>query len=63
MLYCIRSPKVDNNSPGCLGQDIEREPFGLRVKLTPVYHTQRKLHSVSVVTKRQAVNANFIVFG
>ena len=26
--------------PSCLGQETAKGPFGLRVKLPPVYHTQ-----------------------
>ena len=33
-------------SPSCLGQETAKGPFGLRVKLPPVYHTRRRLHTV-----------------
>ena len=29
-------------------------PFGLRVKLPPVYHTRRRLHTVPLIAERQA---------
>ena len=40
--------------PSCLGQETAKGPFGLRVKLPPVYHTQRKLHTVPLIAERQA---------
>ena len=33
-------------SPSCLGQETAKRPYGLRVKLPPVYHTRRRLHIV-----------------
>ena len=41
-------------SPSCLGQETAKGPFGLRVKLPPVYHTRRRLHAVPLIAERQA---------
>ena len=49
-------------SPSCLGQETAKGPFGLRVKLPPVFLTRRKLQSVSLIAEHQAgklVNTNF----
>ena len=54
-------------SPSCLGQEIAKGLFGLkRVKLPPVYHTRRRLHTVPLTAKRQTTKQwipNLIVFG
>ena len=41
-------------SPSCLGQETAKGPFGLRVKLPPVYHTRQRLHTVPLIAERQA---------
>ena len=41
-------------SPSCLGQETAKGPFGLRVKLPPVYHTRRRLHTVPLIAEHQA---------
>ena len=41
-------------SPSCLGQETAKGPFGLRVKLPPVYHTRRRLQTVPSNAERQA---------
>ena len=49
-------------SPTCLGQETAKGPFGIRVKLPPVFHTRRKLQSVPLIAEHQAgklVNTNF----
>ena len=40
--------------PSCLGQETAKGPFGLQIKLPPAYHTQRRLHAVSLIAERQA---------
>ena len=42
------------HSPTCLGQETTKGPFGLRVKLPPVYYTRERLHTVPFITERQA---------
>ena len=39
-------------SPSCLGQETAKGPFG-RAKLSPVYHTRQRLHSVHFSVERQ----------
>ena len=49
-------------SPTCLGPETAKGPFGLRVKLPPVYHTRWRLHTVPLIAERQAgklVSTNF----
>ena len=41
-------------SPRCLDQETVKEPYSLRVKLPPVYHTRSRLHTVSLTAERQA---------
>ena len=53
-------------SPSCLGQETVKGPFGLRVKLPPVYHSRRRLHTLPLIAERQAGKLRipiFIVFG
>ena len=53
-------------SPSCLGQETAKGPFGLRVKLPPVYYTRQRLHTVPFNAERQAGKLCipiFIVFG
>ena len=41
-------------SSSCLGQETAKEPFGLQVKLPPVYPTRERLHTVPLIAERQA---------
>ena len=41
-------------SSSCLGQETAKGPFGLRVKLPPVYHTRWRFHTVPLFAERQA---------
>ena len=53
-------------SPSCLGQKTAKGPFGLRVKLPPVYHIRWRLHTVPLIDERQAGKLRipiFTVFG
>ena len=53
-------------SPSFLGLETEKEPFGLRVKSPPVYHSRWRLHTVALIAERQAGKLCipiFIVFG
>ena len=52
-------------SPSCFDQWTAKVPFGLRVKLPPVYHTRRRLLTVPFIAERQAGSCEyqfFIVF-
>ena len=63
-IYRFRIP--DFYLPTCLGQETAKGPFGLRVKLPPVYHTRRRLHTVPLIVERQEGKLCipiFIVFG
>ena len=46
-------------SPSCLGQETAKGPFGFRVKLPPVYHTRRRLHTVPLIAERQAGSCEY----
>ena len=53
-------------SPSCLVRETAKRPFGLRVKLPPVYQTPCRLHTVPLISERQAKKLEipvFIVFG
>ena len=48
--------------PSCLGQETVKGPFGLQVKLPPVYHTRWRIHTDPLncwTSSREAVNTNF----
>ena len=48
--------------PSCLGQKPAKGSFGLRVKLSPVYHTRLRFHIVTLIAESQskkAANTNF----
>ena len=42
------------HSPSSLGQETVKGPFGLRVKLPPVYYARPRLHTVPLTGERQA---------
>ena len=53
-------------SPSCLGQETAEEPFGLRVKLPPVYNTPWIFHTVPLIAGLQTGKLwipIFIIFG
>ena len=46
-------------SPSRFGQETAKGPFGLRVKLPPVYHTRWRIHTVPSIAERQAGSCEY----
>ena len=54
LAYTLLVIVVTFDSPSCLVQGTAKGPFDLQVKLPPVYHTRRRLHTVPLIAERQA---------